>query len=280
MVTQQLRPYHTVAVSPDGSRLAVSTAGLSDDLWSYDPGRDSWTRLTSEKDATRPVWSPDGERIAFGWNKAGAYNVYSIPPDGSGPPVQLTDGLHWSFPLTWSPEGETLVFQRQDPSTSEDLWTLSVTEGLSTRPLLATRFYEGSAALSPDGHWLAYASNESGRLEIYVQSFPDLTDKVAISSGGGSNPRWSHDGRELFYRSPGRMMRIQVNLEGGFRAGATETLFDTDLDSGRLLGTYDVTADGLRFLMIREPEQDREASQIVVVPNFALELKEKVPDGN
>jgi len=171
-----------------------------------------------------------------------------------------------------------LGFEEVNATTNRDVWILNLSDR-KAQPLLHTQFNETAPAFSPDGHWLAYASDESGRYEIYVQPYPGLGGKWQISTEGGTEPRWARDG-EIFYRSGGKMMAVQTTFKPSFSAGRPELLFE-----GRYVPTlatmanYDVAPDGKRFLMVKPSEQDTSATQINVVLNWFEELKQKVPTG-
>ena len=202
-------------------------------------------------------------------------------PDGTGDLEQLTSAQNDHFAQAWSRDGKRLVFYKIDPTASRDLYILSVDGERNTEPLLKTPFNERAADISPDGKWIAYASNESGQDEVYVRPFPDVdAGKWKISTDGGRVPAWSPDGRELFYNSGERMMRVSVQTEPDFAAGIPELLFKGPYYYGNNMRGYDIAPDGQRFLMIKEPESSVEtlgATQINVVLNWFQELERLVP---
>ena len=181
--------------SPDGTRLAMAAQIGSEpvQVWVRDLGRGTFTRLTLEGEAWWPVWSPDGRRIAFpAVDETRRVDIAWIQADGSSPPEPLTRNELSEQPTTWTPDGRTLIFQRNDhPDSGWDVMALEPEEGGEPRVLLGSRFNEMLADLSRDGRWLAYASDESGRLEVYVRSYPDLERKWQISTDGGTEPAWS-----------------------------------------------------------------------------------------
>ena len=200
--------------------------------------------------------------------------------DGSGGSERLStsDGVA-DLPLSFSPDGQLLVFIRVDPATQRDIWVLSMKDRQQRSLVLGTPATEGAARISPDGRWIAYVSDESGRPEIYVQSFPGPGGKWQISTDGGIEPAWSRNGRELFYRSGDRMMAVPVTSQAAsFTAGRPAVLFEGSYVASTfpLAGvTYDVTPDGKRFLMLKE--QATSTTHINVVVNWFEELKRLVP---
>jgi Tol biopolymer transport system component len=182
--------------------------------------------------------------------------------------------------MSWSPDGQILAFLDVDPTTGYDIWVLRVGDR-KTQPFLRTSFNESAPRFSPDGHWLAYISDESGRCEIYVQPYPGPGSKWQISTEGGTEPVWNPNGRELFYRSGNKMMAVDIATQPAFNAGKPRMLFEGPyLPTPLTFPNYDVSADGQRFLMLKPVEQAEAApTQINVVLNWFEELKQKVPVG-
>jgi serine/threonine-protein kinase len=244
------RPYLWPRVSPDTRHVAFALEGKTTDVWVYDLERASLTRVTFEAGNTFPVWTPDGRRLTFSSSRGGAMNLYAVAPDGSGAPERLTRSAHWQRPGSWSPDGRSLAFVEADPSTGQDLWVMR--DGQGVRPFLRTPFMEGGALLSPDGRWLAYVSDATGRLEVYVEPFPGPGQRLEISTGGGSEPVWSADGRELFYRDGDRLLAVPLGSGAGLAPATPRVLFAGSYV--RSLGpypNYDVAPDGRRFLLIK-----------------------------
>jgi len=272
--------YQYTRLSPDGRRVAVE---LDNQIWLYDLATDRLTPFTFEGSINQnPTWTPDGKRIAFYSNKEGeAANLFWQLADGSGGLERLTTSDYTHVPKSFSPDGQLLAFHENNPKTAKDIWVLRLSDR-KAEPFLRTPFIEGAPTFSPDGHWLAYVSNESGRPEVYVQPYPGPGGKWQISTEGGTEPAWNRNGRELFYRSGDKMMALDVTTQPTFSAGKSKMLFERRYFTSDfpLVGTaYDVSADGQRFLMVKDAEQASAVTQINVVLNWFEELKQKVPTG-
>jgi serine/threonine protein kinase/Tol biopolymer transport system component len=288
------RPYRLPRLSPDGRRLAVDIAEQGSQVWLYDFPRETLTRFTFEGNANNgAVWTPDGKRIAFISNKEGPRNIFWQLADGSGGLERLTTSEYLHIPGSWSPNGQLLAFAESNPTTGFDIWVLRMGDssqgsgqvpsagsgqGRKAQVFLRTPFNEQAPQFSPDGRWLAYVSNESGRSEIYVQPYPGPGGKWQLSTEGGKEPLWNRNGRELFYRSGNKMMAVEITTQPSFSAGTPKVLFEGPYQLLALSSpNYDVAPDGQRFLMLKPIEQ---AAQINVVLNWFEELKRRVPTGN
>jgi serine/threonine-protein kinase len=280
-VAAPARAYVFPRLSPDGRRLAVTIQGQEVQLWLYDLSRETLTRFAFEgKFNTNPAWTPDGKRIAFNSNKEGPVNLFWQLADGTGGLERLTTSEYLHFPMSWSPNGQVLAFVEITPTTGYDIWMLGLGDR-KAQPFLRTPFNESVPMFSPDGRWLAYISNESGRWEVYVQPYPGSGGKWQISTEGGTEPVWNRNGRELFYRNGDKMMAVDIAAQPSFTAGKPRVLF-----AGHYVpppGTtpnYDVSPDGQRFLMVKPNETgDASPAQINVVLNWFEELKRLVPAG-
>jgi serine/threonine-protein kinase len=274
--------YRGPRLSPDGRRVAVAIEEQDSQIWLYDLSRESLTRLTFEgKTNSNPVWTPDGKRIAFVSNREGPLlNVFWQLADGSGGLERLAGGEYLHFPVSWSPDGQLLGFVEVNPATGYDIWVLRLSDR-KAQPFLRTPFTESVPRFSPDGRWLAYISNESGRYEIYVQPYPGPGGKWQISTEGGTEPTWNPNGRELFYRSGDKMMAVDIATQPSFAAGTPRVLFEGRYElSPATTPNYDVSPDGQRFLMLKPAEASEAApTQINVVLNWFEELKRRVPTG-
>ncbi len=280
--------YNNARLSPDGRRVAVGITEQESQVWLFDLSRETLTRLTFEGNVNGfPAWTPDGKRIAFSSNKEGTTNIFWQLADGSGGLERLTTSEYINTPVSWSPDGQLLALHENNPTTQRDILLLRLGDSSAapgqvrkTQPFLRTRFDEGAPRFSPDGHWLAYISDESGRYEIYVQSFPGPAGTRQISTEGGTEPVWNRNGRELFYRSGDKMMAVDIATQPGFAAGTPRMLFEGQyVPAPGASPNYDVSPDGQRFLMLKPVEQAQAATQIVVVQNWFEELKRRVPSG-
>lgn len=270
--------YPTFRLSPDGRYLAFNrvnpqTGGL--DVWLHDFTRAAATRFTSDAaDDTGPVWSPDGQRIIFRSSRVGNF-LFEKPASGSEP-EHLVGTFDVIRPTDWSADGKLVVFHSQSMGTqSWDVGVLPLADRSHPQPQAqGPAFNEFDGRLSPDGRWLAFASDESGRFEIYVQPFPRSGGKWLVSTAGGAEPHWRRDGKELFFLAPDRKL-MAVGLRAGttFESDAPRALFQTDVpDAGNPFRTsYDVTADGTRFLI--KTLVGRNGSAINVVMDWTAALK-------
>jgi len=250
------RAYYNPRVSADGQRISVAVGGANDDVWTYDVQRGTLSRLTFEDENLFPILTPDGKRITFSHHSGGnSPNLYWIPSDGSGPMQRLDTANAGRFAQSWSPDGRTLVFLEENLS-DWDLWTLSLDGKREPQPWLRTPFAEWSAAFSPDGRWLAYVSDESGSTEVYVRRFRGATEKLQISSEGGTEPVWARSGRELFYRAGDKVMVVSVETAPPLRAGKPRQLFEGPFEAGPgENANFDVAPGDQRFLMVAREQK-------------------------
>jgi Tol biopolymer transport system component len=263
--------YRNPALSPDGTRLAFEAddprSGKAD-IWIRDLARGVNSRFTfGSANSTIPMWSPDGLRLAY----STGIDLYEKPTNGQGAETLLVKSDEFKVVDDWS-EGR-IAFISRSRDTNWDLWTLPTGGGeRKPAPWLKTPFAEVSAAFSPDGRFIAYQSNESGRAEIYVQSFPEPGGKWQVSTSGGSEPHWRGDGKELFYRSPDqKLMAVDVQTSPGFQAGIPKALFSVRLDAGIARNHFVPARDGQRFLLVATPSRESVAPTTVVL-NWLGEL--------
>jgi serine/threonine-protein kinase len=277
---EELRDYGSPRISPDGTRLALDYAGGSpeEDIWIYDMVRGATTRLTfSDKTDLVPVWSPDGLRVAFSsLREASVPNIHWKLADGSGAAERLTASKKAQFATSFSPDGRYLLFMEEGGQTNWDLYTLDLRDG-SIELFLQTGFREGNGTFSPDGRWVAYDSDESGRFESYVRPFPAGGGKWQVSTDGGGNPIWSADGSRLYYTNEGKLMVVDVSAEGAtFRPEAPRVYAESrDLRSS-LFRQYDVAGDGRLVTVSNADDTGDTPSATYLVLDWFRELRENV----
>ena len=307
------RAYAYPQISPDGARVALDVRDQNNDIWVWEFARQTLTPLTFDPAPDiSPVWSPDGRRIVFSSGRNGQSNLFWQAADGTGPTDRLTTGPNQQIPTSFSSDTRSLVFQELMPAGDSDIGLLALGDpatslgaGPSTRsagsgstvstvepstslgagkgriePLIHTGFNELNAEISPDGRWLAYQSNESGWLEVYVRPFPKVdSGRWQVSTGGGTRPLWARNGRELFYLDGNNLLTsVPVQTAGStFSAGNPTKILNTAYWvtlSGR---TYDASPDGQRFLMIKDAAATQTSTatpaSMVVVINWFEELR-------
>ncbi len=277
------RAYRTPRISPDGTRVALGVRDEEDDVWVLDLSRETLTRLTFAANADRnPVWTPDDQRVMFNSNRDGVSNLYWRAADGTGTVERLTESPNIQTPSSISPDGTGLVFEEIGPSAGRDLHTLTLDDNRQVEPLVTTAFGERNAEISPDGEWLAYQSDASGRDEVYVQPFPDVdAGRWQVSTTGGTRPLWGPDGRELFYRvGTGVVMAVTVETTPSFSAGNPGVVFEGPYVIQGPGRDYDISIDGQQFLMIKQGNQANvtvDERQIIFILNWFTELERLVP---
>ena len=271
-LTVPSRSYEMLRISPLGTHVAVGTRGAKYDVWIHDLARGQSTKVISEGSDQAPIWTPDGKKLTYRATRDGTRNIFWRNADGSGIEERLTTGGGNQTPNSWSPNGEVLLFT--DVSMSRDILAYK-RSSRTTEPFLATASNEGIPQFSPNGNWVAYVSDESGRQEIYVRPYPGPGGKWLVSTDGGTEPVWNPNGRELFYRSGTRMMAVDITTERGFAPGKPAELFRGDyVPIGAAATNYDVSRDGQRFLMVQRSAREHVTlMQIVVVLNWFEELK-------
>lgn len=266
-------------LSPDGRRVAVTGWEQGNfDIWVHDVERQIKTRLTNDPAYDfLPVWSPGGDRIAYNSVRGASADIYIQRVDDSGDVQKLDAGKRSAWISDWSRNGKYLMFDAEDPETRRDLWYIPLDGKAPARPFLKTAHQEFYPALSPDNRFVAYQSNESGRFEIYLRSFPDAEDKWTVSAGGGLAPRWRRDGGELYFVQNNVLMAVPVKTSPYVQLGWPQQLFDATEAGVRLLGeyqeaAYDITPDGLRFVVVQERQ---ESPTITLVENWAEEFRRR-----
>jgi Tol biopolymer transport system component len=255
------------ALSPDGRRIAIRRTDAQNlDVWVIDPARGTTTRFTFEPGADgNPVWSPDGTQIAWTGDTRDGPAILIKSASGLGEVKRVLLPGPASAMLDWSRDGGRLLYQALQTATGTDLLTAPPVADAKPEVLIQTPFNEMRARFSPDGRWVAYESNESGRAEIYVASLAGAAGKWQISVQGGSDPCWSRDGRELFYLSADQqLMTVPVSTDGGFHPGTPQPLFRVQVEAGLRRNVYDVAPDGQRFLFLLTAGQRNTPMTVVV----------------
>ena len=266
--------YGSLQLSPDGLRLAVEVEGPTMDVWVYDLQRGTRVRLTQDGNNIAPAWTPDGERVVFASDRGKAFGLYSMRADGSGEAraIPSTKVPAWH---AWSPDGRRIAIT--DVSLGQpDIWLLEIRDGATPVPFRNGSSSEWGAAFSPDGRWIAYASDESGRFEVYLEPVPGNPGaRVRASSAGGEEPRWSRKGDELFYRNGRAWMVVSVSANPALTVGSARTLFEGDYL--KVSGIpYDVSPDARRVLVLK-PSRERAAAPFLrLVLNWQAELERLV----
>ena len=225
------------------------------------------------------IWSADGRDILFASTIAGDAKLYSMPADGSEEPQRITRTNLVEFPTSVSPHGDLAFMATEGPGSKWDIWTARLGEPDSARPFLETRFNEHEPTFSPDGRWIAYVSDETGRDELFVRSFPDSGAKWSVSSGAGTEPLWSPDGKKLYYRTAEELMVVTVETRPTFSVSRPRAVLEDSFERWRGqpgFRNYDISPDGERFLVLESGEQTQ-YDIIHVVLNWFEELERLVP---
>jgi serine/threonine-protein kinase len=271
------RAYFALRLSPDGTRVALDIRDQENDIWIWDMVRQTLTRLTFDQALdVFPAWTPDGRRIVFSSPRDGPNNLFQQAADGTGTVEPLVKTPNVKFPSSFTPDGRQLVIVESIPESGNDIRVVALDGKRDTVPLISTKFTENNPALSHDGRWLAYESNESGRVQIYVQPFPNVN--------AGTKPVWARSGRELFYLdAEDKLTVVPVQPSGStFTAGNPSKILDTAYFAGVTQARpYDVSPDGQRFLTIKNinpasADPNATPTGIVVVQHWFEELKARV----
>lgn len=269
-------------LSPDGEKLGVVIGAMpimQGNIWVFDLATAALERVTfTASQAYGPIWSPDGTRIVFSSNRTGAYELYEKAANGTGGVRSLTqDNSLQGAPDSWSSDGRYIAYNRPDPQgkTGADIWILPLFGDKKPFPFLNSEANEGGASFSPDGKWLAYVSDESGRNEVYIVPFPKRNGRWQVSTEGGRAPRWRRDGKELFYLSrANKLMAVKIReINTTLAIGSPQALFQThpppSLWPGR---TFDVTPDGKRFIVVTRLATPAGAEPVTLLVNWTALL--------
>jgi Tol biopolymer transport system component len=256
--------YRAFELSPDDGRVAfekLDNDGRNGNLSTLDLSRGFTTRLTTNAGSDwSPIWTPDGKSIIFGSSRQGFGDFYETPSAGGGGDRMILKSPAGNYAYSVSPDGKNLIYSVYGNGTKEDLWLLPLGGTEKPRPFRTTPFAEGWAQFSPDGRWVAFAADDSGRSEVYVRSVTDPSNQSRISSGGGVRPRWRRDGKELFFFSGAGLMAANVSPGSAFQAGEPRLLFKL-----RIWGDYAASKDGQRFLISTSPSETAEMTTVAVL---------------
>ena len=275
---EALGPPGHFEISPDDKRVAVGRSE-SRDIWLHDLSRKTASRFTFGGAESTPTWSPDGERIGFVSARKPRLEMYQKSSSGAGQEELIAMAEEGMQHTHWSPDGRYLAYDGPGEKTAYDIWVIPMSPGAGARkpePVLKTEFNETQPQFSPDGTWLAYISDETGRYEVYIQGFPEKRGKWKISTDGGAQPRWRRDGKELYYlAADARLMAVEMKIAGRApEAGFPKPLFDAPQRGNDTTSHFDVTSDGQRYL-IRAPSGESRSSPVTVVVNWTAGLKKR-----
>jgi len=280
-----LGDFNTHKISPDGQRLAVAVLDSSVrnyTLWLYDLFREKQTRLTfGPSRSTFPAWSPDGSSVAFDSNKTGTYNLFEKRSDSTGDAELILESETNKYPTAWSADRRFIAYNTTSPGKyATELWIVPRFGERKPYAFLQGSFDVGQGQFSPDGRWMAYSSDESGKVEVYVTPFPGGGSKWQVSAAGGASPRWRRDGKELFYlAADSELMAAEVDTSGPtFQVAAVRPLFHVllktgvsrlDLDPSSDQISYDASPDGKWFVVNSPPAGS--PPPITLITNWAVE---------
>jgi serine/threonine protein kinase len=277
--------FNTPRLSPDGTRLAMTlglVAGSDNDVWIYDLKKLSLHRLTFGKKMFDPVWSRDGRKIYLADATEGKEGLLVQASDGSSEGISLLRNPMPRFPISVTPDGKRLIINTLGGPSDGDIVALDLDKPAEPQPVFVSSIYEYGGNVSPDGRFIVYGSNETGTLEVYVQSYPDLKGKWQISVNGGLTPLWSGDGKEIFYiNTVGKMMVASVRTAPAFSSDQPRELFDVSqmYFPNNPITNFDVTRDGKRFVMVRNTKNSVRSTSFNVVLNWTDELQRAI-NGN
>jgi len=247
--------YRAPAISPDGRRIAIrrrDSNGSNVDVWIIEPARGTTTRFTFDPaDDYSPIWSPDGSQVLWTSTRGGQDGLWVKSAGGLGQDQLVAHVGPFNTPTDWSRDGKWVIVTAIDPQNGQDLWAVPMTGDHKPQVVLQTPFNESRARFSPDGRWIAYQSDESGRNEVYVASFQGAAGKWQISTNGGGDPAWSPDGRELCYISRDqKFMAVAITSGASLDVGTPRELFPILVEGGSRRNVYEVAPDAKRFLFL------------------------------
>ncbi len=273
-VTDRPDSYHTLSISPRGDAVVTDLEGANNHIMVHELARGGRKMLTTDWSQGVPIWSADGDKVAFFSDRGGPGNLYWTAADGSGELQRLTRSERKQWPTSWSPDGSYLAYTEQHPDTSADLWLLPVDssgEPGDPRPLLQTPHTEDEAVFSPDGRWIAFTSNETGRKEVYVARFPPDGGRLSVTGDSGASPSWSPESDEIYYLHGSTLMAVEVRTEPEFAVLSDPRPIFEPVYRG-----YAAHPDGERFMIVTR-DLDRVESPVHVIINGGEELKRLAP---
>jgi Tol biopolymer transport system component len=262
-----VRAFGSGNLSPDGQKLALTVNAANDDIWIYNLVRGTLTRLTfGGGNNDFPIWSSDGKYILYQAEKGKAPNLFWKAWDGSGPEERLTSNVNAQLPFSFTPDGKAVAFGE-----GGDIWMLPMDGERKPQPFIQSSANKAGASFSPNGRWMAYNSDESGRNEVYVVPYPKRDGKWQISTGGGVTPLWSADGRELLYLNGSSLMKVDVSTQAGFDFSVPKKL--CNLPSSVI--ACNLSPDSKRLVVLNGQKQQFTATQANVVLEWFREVKDK-----
>jgi hypothetical protein len=254
-------------ISPDGTRRAYVAAGSETDVWVRDLAAGTATRLTSEGVNLWPVWTRDGQRLAYASSRGRGASIFWRRADAGEPEELLLKSETIVGPRSWSNDDRTLLFVASSVTASSEIWSLSLS-GRKTAPFLRTKFATLEPSISPNGRWMAYVSNECGRPEVYVRDFVEPATRWQVSVDGGEEPAWGHAGRELFFRRGVDMVAVEVRDTATFGHGPTRTVFSVPFKRDGVNTNYDLDRNDQRFVMVKSAVAPDSALRTTVTLNW------------
>ena len=280
MLAREAKSYSFPRFSPDGKQIAVvvTTSGSSE-VWIYDIASGTSRRLTSGGSSDRPEWTPDGKRLLYtgvGHPRQKLAELWWQPSDGSGTAERLQGAAGAGvFEGVISPDGHVLAYRTNSASAPNDLWYRRLDGDTTPKPIAVTPFAEYAPRFSPDGRWVAYASSQSGTLEVYVQAFPALGALIPVTAAGGQTPIWGRDGRHIYYVANGQVNVATVSTTPSFAVGPRQQLFDGAyiLDAGNVHPNFDLAPDGQHLLLLKPTNLEM---RTIVVHDWKYELRARI----
>jgi eukaryotic-like serine/threonine-protein kinase len=267
-------------LSPDGKKIAVTVEGTIYSIWIYDIERGNISRLTYNADDRDPFWLPDGKSIVYGSFRNGYYGMYLLSTDRNQQEIRLTKTKNWQDPYSVSSDGKYLFFAEEDSLGQVHNAVMELKEGAKPDFFAGKKFFAQAPSISPNNKYIAYESSESGKPEIYVVPFKNSGSKILVSNNGGHRPLWSSDGKILYYLENGKLMKVDVNTGPQFSAGVPTEVFsakDFYIETGHYYSQIPGTKN---FIFIREKETNISQNSLNIIPNWNVELKNKLANAN